>query len=272
MLRVLSFGGGVQSVTLARMALDGELEPLDAMIFADPGAELPGTYEAVSQIEAACHNRGIDFIRVTSRRKGSSGNLYDDLMQPNVRSRYSTPPLYIRDARGLGMTNRQCTGDFKVKPIEATLRELAGIGRRRKFAAPLVEEWLGISADEKQRMRVSTKPWLAIRYPLIERNMRRVDCERWLQNNGYPVPPKSACLFCPYQSDARWRDMRDQHPSEWAKAVALDEHIRAHPGMFKGTPHLHRSGVPLAEVDLRTAAERGQSDLFADECAGVCGV
>ena len=273
MIRVLSFGGGVQSVTLARMSLDGELEPLDAMIFADPAAELPGTYEAVRQIEAACHNRGVEFIRVTSRRKGSSGNLLTDLMQPNVRSRYSVPPLYVRDDKGTGLTNRQCTGDFKVKPIEHKLRELAGIGLRRKFPdGPVVEEWLGISADEKQRMRVSEKPWLTIRYPLVELNMRRHDCERWLSDRGYPVPPKSACSFCPYQSDVRWRQMRDEHPEHWQQAVALDEHLRAHPGMFKGTVYLHRSFKPLAEADLRTAAERGQDDLFDDECAGVCGV
>ena len=29
--------------------------------------------------------------------------------------------------------------------------------------------------------------------------------------------------------------------------------------------------LPLDEVDLSTAAERSQSDLFADECDGICG-
>jgi hypothetical protein len=45
-IRVLSFGAGRQTVALARMSLDGELPPLDHMIFADTGAELPGTYAA----------------------------------------------------------------------------------------------------------------------------------------------------------------------------------------------------------------------------------
>lgn len=275
-IRLLSFGGGVQSVTLARMALDGELEPLDAMIFADPGAELPGTYEAVRQIEAACHNRGVAFHRVTNAQARSSGNLYDDLMSTKDNGRWSAPPLFIRNPDGsVGFSRRQCTGDFKIDPIERMIRLLAGVGRRRKFPdGPVVEQWLGISADEKQRMRVSTKAWQTLRYPLIERNMHRADCIRWLQAGGYPVPPKSACFFCPYQSDARWRQMRDEQPEYWAKAVALDERLRSETHLMTqvGKPHLHRKAIPLAEVDLRTAAERGQIDLFDDECAGVCGV
>lgn len=49
MIRVLNLGGGVQSVCIARMSLDGELPPLDHMLFADTGAEWPETYEVVGQ-------------------------------------------------------------------------------------------------------------------------------------------------------------------------------------------------------------------------------
>jgi hypothetical protein len=35
---------------------------------------------------------------------------------------------------------------------------------------------------------------------------------------------------------------------------------------------VHRDLVPLDQVDLSTDAERGQADLFNDECEGMCGV
>lgn len=270
-LRVLSFGAGRQTVALARMSLDGahDLPPLDAMIFADTGAELPGTYRAADQIEAACHNRGVRFIRVRNERSRSSGNLYDDLMQPNSRGRWSAPPLFLRDAKGDGFTNRQCTGDFKVDPITKVHRELAGVGRRRKFAGPLLECWIGISADEPQRQKVSTRPWITYRHPLVELRLHLGDCIEYLKRNGYEIPPKSACFFCPYQSDRRWSALKDEHPGAWGKAVRLDEHLREHSEAMglKGTPYLHPSRRPLAEVSFDTTG-----DLFADECHGVCGV
>lgn len=93
MIRVLSFGAGRQTVALARMSLDGAagIEPLDAMVFADTGAELPGTYRAADQIEAACHDRGVRFIRVRNEKARSSGNLFDDLMHQGRPAPPSAP-------------------------------------------------------------------------------------------------------------------------------------------------------------------------------------
>ena len=41
---------------------------------------------------------------------------------------------------------------------------------------------------------------------------------------------------------------------------------------LRGEVYLHRSCVPLDEADLDTPADKGQLDLFADECDGMCGV
>ena len=51
--------------------------------------------------------------------------------------------------------------------------------------------------------------------------------------------------------------MRLHRPDEWAEAVAFDQEIRHLPGV-RGECYLHRSGVPLDQVDLRTAEDRGQ--------------
>lgn len=272
LLRVLSFGAGRQTVALARMALEGAhgLPPLDAMIFADTGAEMLGTYRAAALIEVACERQGVRFLTVRCDRKRSSGSLFNDLMGVGVDSQWSSPPLFVRNPDGSqGFTRRQCTSDFKIDPIMRAIRELAGIGRRRKFDAPVVECWHGISADERQRMRLADRPWYRLRYPLIECGLNLGDCILWLERNGHEVPPKSACFFCPYQSDRRWKELRDHHPGLWADAVQLDAHLRTNPGAggLKGTPYLHRSCRPLPEVSFDDTG-----DLFADECAGVCGV
>ena len=277
MLRILSFGAGVQSTCILRMSLDGELPALDHVIFADPGAELPGTYENVDMLEAICTQRGIGFHRVITHRSRSAGDIWTDLLGTDDSMRWSSPPFYVRQLDGgIGMIRRQCTSDYKTDAIDRKFRELCGLAPgSRGPKEEIAEQWLGIHAGEKARMKCSTKRWYRVLHPLIELvNMTNGDCVAWLVNRGYPVPPKSACAFCPYQSDRRWLDLSMHHPEIFAQCVDLDEHIRgAAATAFKGEVYLHRSAQPLAEV-IVDLERQGALDLdsFSDECSGVCGV
>jgi hypothetical protein len=70
-----------------------------------------------------------------------------------------------------------------------------------------------------------------------------------------------ACVYCPYHSDAEWRDLRDNHPDEFAKAVDFDYAYRNAKANFshnKSTPYLHNSRVPLDQVDFSTDEDHGQ--------------
>jgi hypothetical protein len=150
-------------------------------------------------------------------------------------------------------------------------------GNPRRFTItsprhPVVEQWLGISFDEVVRMKPSCEAWQVNRWPLVEQRMTRHDCLRWLGRHAYPRPPKSACIGCPFHSDAVWRRMRDEDPGAWRDAVAVDRAIRTGLRGIRGEVYLHRSAVPLDETDLSTAADRGQLDLWPNECEGLCGV
>lgn len=172
----------------------------------------------------------------------------------------------------IGMIRRQCTTDYKIVPIRRKVRELTGLTRRRSPDHPVVEQWIGISLDEIIRMKPSREAWQLNRWPLIERRMSRRDCLAWLRRHGYPEPPKSACIGCPFHDDNRWRAIRDDDPAAWADAVGVDQAIRTGLRGIRGAVYLHRSAVPLDQVDLSTAAEHGQLDLFGNECEGLCGV
>ena len=106
-------------------------------------------------------------------------------------------------------------------------------------------------------MRPSRLAWMSIRYPLaMELRMSRQDCKSWMKKMGYSEPPRSACVGCPYHSDDEWRFIKEHSFSEWLDAVKFDESIRKSGGLSSET-FLHRSCVPLAEVDLVTLEERG---------------
>lgn len=264
-LRVLSLGAGVQSSTLALMIAAGELELINCAVFADTQSEPEAVYRHLDWLE-----RQLPFPvhRVTA------GSLREQIMAATKGEARmdARPPFFVSDG---GMLNRQCTQDYKLIPILRKVRELIGLKpRERAPKTPTVEQWIGISLDEAMRMKPSRLPYIVHRWPLIERRMTRVDCLAWLKVRGYPIPPKSACTFCPYHDDALWRDMRANDPVSFADALAVDRAIRnGLPGARKHAQwFLHVSRKPLDEVDFRTAEEAGQGRLFANECEGMCGV
>ncbi|GAB1642566.1 hypothetical protein [Krasilnikovia sp. MM14-A1259] len=265
-LRLLSLGAGVQSTVLALMAADGTLPGLDGAIFADTGWEPRRVYAHLNRLAEVLAAADIPLYRV------SSGDLRADALDPGHR--YASVPYFVRNPDGSeGMGRRQCTSEYKLAPINRKVRELLGAAApdfRRVPRGRVAEQWIGFSTDEIHRVsdrdRVS---YVRKRYPLLELEMSRKDCERWLAARGWGETAKSACIGCPFHGNAQWRELRDNHPDEWADAVAFDQAIRK--GGARGLPlngeaFLHRSRVPLAiaPIDRVTRAEwRGrQGDLL----------
>ncbi len=266
MIRVISLGAGVQSTTLALMAARGDIGPMpDCAIFADTGAEPLPVYRHLDWLE-----RELPF----PVHRVSAGNLRDEIVGAMIGSNRmdARPPFFTQSG---GMLRRQCTQDYKILPIIKKVRELLGLKKGQRAPKTVaVEQWIGISMDEAIRMKPSRLPFIEHRWPLIEKEMSRRHCLTWCEERQYPKPAKSACTFCPYTDNARWREMKDTDPESFADAVAIDRAIRPGvPGQINRQEwFVHRSRKPLDEVDLSTAEERGQINLFNNECEGMCGV
>lgn len=248
-------GAGVQSSTLLLMAVHGELQ-IDRAIFADTQWEPASVYAWLETLMPIAERAGIPVDVVTR------GDIRADALAGKTES---WMPLHIVNKQGeAGLAKRQCSKNYKLVPIKRRIREL--IGRKRSATATAI---IGISWDESQRMRDSDVRWLTNEYPLVDRRMKRRDCVLWLSRHGYPEPPKSSCIGCPYKSDRQWRQLRDESPSEWADAVAFDASPAIRSYRIAGEAYLHRSLVPLPMVDLSTPQDAGQMDMFeGGECDG----
>lgn len=271
-LRFLSLGAGVQSTTLALMAAHGEFDVMpDCAIFADTQAEPKAVYEHLDWLRSG---NVLPFpVHVVT-----AGSLRDELVNAAryEGNSWGRPPFFVTNQTGRkGRLRRQCTDDYKIQPIENKIRELLGLKPRQWWPKePVVEQWMGISIDEYIRVKPTRRPALVRRYPLIEAGMTRRDCKGWLQRHDYPIPPKSACTFCPFHSTAVWRDMKLNDPDSFADAVAVDNAIRnGVAGVKAEQVFVHRSLKPLAEIDFDAlAGVKNQGDLFGEECDGMCGV
>ena len=100
-------------------------------------------------------------------------------------------PVYLkgRNGEGDGIGRRQCTDNYKVRPIRRKIREmLVPRPRQRVSAGTRVELWLGISTDEAVRMKDSRDRWMKNRYFLIEAGMSLRDCLKWWTGPLRQVP------------------------------------------------------------------------------------
>jgi hypothetical protein len=287
--KILSLGAGVQSSTLALMAannqvvIDGKVWTPELAIFADTQAEPPEVYEWLEylipllpfpvEIVTAGNLEQASTFRHISKK---SGNTY-------VTCKI---PVFLDKGEGKrGILSRYCTRDYKIRPINKFLKQYCQINKntvkklyfdeieqRNRYSVSYnstIELALGISTDEAARMRDSQVPYQTHFYPLIEIGMSRQKCLDWMKINGYKTPPRSACYFCPYHDDAEWRNLRDNYPELFAKAVEYEKLLQSQTKgtTLKLTPYLHDSLIPLDKCTFP-----GDKNRMIGECEGMCGV
>jgi hypothetical protein len=246
-LTTISYGGGVQSTAMLVLAAQGQLGyTIDAALFANVGekAEHPATLTYVRDIAMpfgeSCGIPVHELKRTT--RDGKVRDLYDHLMEGTAAGRQSDI-IPLRGESGAPMS-RGCTRDYKIVPVGKWLKSHGAA------AATPATVCIGISTDEIQR--VSNKRASAYEvpvYPLIELGLNRMDCVNVILAAGLPVPPKSACFFCPFTRPSQWGEMRrDQPDLFWASAdleATMNDRRRA-TGVRKS--YLTRFAKPLPEA------------------------
>lgn len=299
---VLNLGAGVQSTTLyLKFALnhfDGAVYPRPQVaIFADTQDEPHWVYEHLDWLEANFGDR-LPILRPT---KGSlSTHLATGQNSPGQR--FASIPAFTISKKGKkGRTRRQCSKEYKVTPIEQTIRYVVcGLGPRRPLPKDVrVIQYIGMSAEEGGRARrlqarYAKKPRWNVEFPLIGLQWNRASCETFLRGIVPHRVRRSACIECPYHSNQEWHEI-SKDPIEWPKVLAIDDGLRI-PGRVVNRKmnqqlFLHNSCQPLRDIDFpalialklaeqqEAARIRGlQGQLvgmefnhFTEECEGVCG-
>lgn len=273
--RVLNLGAGVQSSCLALMAACGELpggvRP-DVAVFADTGWEPPSVYEHLEWLKGQ-----LDFPVETV----SAGDIRENLLngvQPDGKPYLGIPAHLVKPDGKRSIARRQCTDDYKIKPIQSWIRQRLGVQKGKIVPKHLqVEMWMGISADEMARAKDSQDVWITKRYPLIDIGASRSQLQSWFMDN-YPgrYLPRSACVGCPYKGDSEWKWLKTAYPDSFQEAVAVDAALREIPKVRDAitangdSAYIHGSGVPLAEVDFSATID--YDDMMREECDGLCGI
>lgn len=140
------------------------LNDYDLIIFADTSFEHPLTYEWVRIVQSLFPEK---FVWLHPEVKGD----------PNMWH----PPI--------------CTKAMKVEPIRRYLRSI-GIESAIKY--------LGITYEEKKRVKENSVKWVKHEYPLVKWKMTRKDCCQYLLDNMGFVPIQSGCTICKYNKGIKF--------------------------------------------------------------------
>lgn len=222
-LRVISYGGGVQSTAMVVLAAtrDPAFEaavggPVDAALFCNVGddSEHPDALRWVRDVvQPWAADREFPVIELHRHtRDGRPETLMGRLTKPGSRSF----PIPVRMSNG-APGNRSCTADFKIRVVAKWLRE------RGASADDPATTCIGISTDEISRVNNrSDEPYETRCYPLIELGMDRSACQEVnVSTFGRPAP-KSSCYFCPFHTPAVWAEMRRDEPDLFQRSVDLE--------------------------------------------------
>lgn len=286
-----SMGAGVQSTAIALLAANGVIEKPRYAVFSDTGWEPPGVYEHLDRLDAeVLKPAGIELVRVSNGNLRDeaidtsylrripvftrSANGSRGITKRQCTGHYKLTPIFqwLRTTLGATIKTDSCSycggaGSREVPwlvkaELETTAGECSvchGSGTlTRVNAAPKglwARGYIGFSLDELGRIAASEVPYAVNEYPLIAGDLRmsRQDCIEYLKEQGWGTTPKSACIGCPFHTNAEWRRIKTD-PDLWADAVAVDEGIRRRP-LQNDEAFLHHSAVPLKIADISSGSD-----------------
>lgn len=250
LLRVVSFGGGVNS-TAVLIGMHERGERPDAILFADTGGEKPKTYEHVEAMKAWCEKVGMPEITRVSYSTSKHGTLENECINNG------TLPS---KAFGFG----GCSQKWKRQPMDKWIDRWQ----------PAVDAWrmgekvarlIGIHAGETRRGRIPDDAKFTYRFPLREWNWGQEECEAAIDRAGLEVPIKSACFYCPAMKKHEVIALSKEHPDLFRRAVEMEQNARECGGLevVKGLGR-HWTWEDLVKSD------NAQLRMFGDDQAPLC--
>ncbi len=250
-LRIISYGGGVQSTAMVVMAalrrpafeeaMGGQV---DAALFGNVGddSEHPATLKYVREVAIPwATEQGLPVHELKrQRRDGTEETLWERLHR--AERSIGIPVRMSNGAPG----NRQCTHDFKIAVVLRWLRE-HGVTKDDPAVVAI-----GISTDEMERASNKRPHPIELPvYPLLSAGvmMNRNHCLSMIRSAGLPEPGKSSCYFCPFHRPQVWSEMRRDEPELFWKSVELEQMInKKRDTLGKDHVWLTRFNKPLDEA------------------------
>lgn len=243
-IRSFSYGGGTQSTAALVLAARREIDfPL--FLFANVGedSEHPATLDYVHEIAMPyAESKGIELVELRKHTRDGKPQTLVERIEATPKS----VPIPVRMGEDGAPGNRTCTFEFKIRVIEKELKRRGATKEERAVVG------IGISADEVERAGAAEdprSPYQLREYPLLDHRLTRSACQQLIRDEGLPIPPRSACFFCPFHSAEEWRQLARTRPDLFERACQLEAKLHERgKALGRGEFYFTRYGRPLREL------------------------
>jgi hypothetical protein len=254
-----AWGAGVDSTAML-IELISRGEPPDHVLFADTGSESPGTYVYLPLFRAWLTAHGVASTIVRYEPTDFKNWPPYRSLEENCLTNGTLPSK----AFGFG----SCSQKWKIAPQNRWTEEWPP-AREIWAAGGKVIKLIGYDCSPADSRRYAehegyTDPRYLYRYPLRDWGWTREQCIQRIVQAGLPVPPKSACYFCPAAKPAELHAL----PAALLRRIVLLE-ARAKPrlrridGLWRKPVKGHRGAT--ARPGSMTEYIRNAQLLPADE-------
>lgn len=191
---VAAYGAGVDSTAML-IELLARGERLDAVLFADVGAERPATYAFLDLFRAWLAARDVALTVVRYQPRNFKNWPPYATIEENLLANGTLPSIAFS---GAGHT---CSLKWKVAPQEAWTAAWPPAQAAWAVGCRVVK-LIGYDASPRDLKRyahartVQADARYHYRYPLLEWGWDRARCEARILEAGLSLPPKSSCWFC----------------------------------------------------------------------------
>lgn len=209
---LVGYGGGVNSLAVVIGLRDRKIVP-DLITFADTGDEKPETYAYLGDVLPAWLAKN-GFPALTRVRKNSP-RTGDVSLEAECLRRETMP------SRAFGLSS--CAMRWKIEPQEKFLNNWAPARRAWEQGKKPIKILGYDDGEAGRRDKITEDAKLRYWYPLIEWGLDRDGCVELIRNEGLPIPPKSACFYCPSSTKSEVLELGAKHPELLARALHMEQ-------------------------------------------------
>lgn len=237
---VVSLSGGKDSTAMLLRMIEEQM-PIDLILFCDTGLEFLELYHHLDKLEKHIG------MPITHIKAETTFEYYLLEHRPKFHKAKKTNSLYGDERIGFswpGPRQRWCTNRLKDSPREKFMRSL-----REKYD---VLEYIGIAADETNRLDRKRNQSPNHVHPLVDWNMTEADCLKYCYDRGfdwgglYELFQRVSCWCCPLQGLDELRMLRKHFPDLWQQLMDWDGQ----------TWRSFRADYSVKELDIRFAFEK----------------
>jgi hypothetical protein len=254
-MNIVSYGGGTNSGALL-IEMHKRQIPVDLILFADTGAERPHTYKNIETMNNWLVEHGMPEITIVYYKDKNGNRL--TLEEECLRS--GTLPSIAYGWKKCSLKHKAGPQDKFCNNYQPCIDVWA---RGEK-----VNKYIGYDAGEERR-KLNALPHDAddkkfnYIYALIDWQMYREDCEKAILSQGLPLPGKSSCFFCPSMKKKEIRELYQNEPELFQRAIAIEDNAQENLLTVKGLGRSY-SWKKFIEWDQAGGNQVGMCPFFDD--------